>query len=664
MIFKQLVLDLIPDSLKDSPLFNDVLSILSEYIEEHSQESLDTLNIYNESSGGYSEIVKAYAHNFLDIIEKAKNNVQLQEKLIAVHKQYGVNYDTTKLSIDPSKFLNRQNVESLKNFYQTKGTLNSFKYVYDIFNKLQLEETSLQSDSVFDVSETGDILTYDLKTNMLVELYEQFVKPMVHPLGWAYVYTRLISANFKDYAFVKEVYNIKHFTIDNTLYPEFTDNFKTNIGHLFETNEDGSPRLVNNRPVTYAANGEPSYQVFRFGKYYNELNIGSEICLVQDPNVTKVETGENGQTGDTWIRINFESGEYIEQHSIDPELGIRTLRLYYGDGPNELKKTIKKDYTPFIGEYGLDIQYTTEYKTLTNEKINFERFSGLFDTIGSVMFCGCGNAIASDNNICGTKKIANITDNNSLTRVTSIALNPNYQNTRQSFLGFKYKKPNLYLYISLEHFTEDEFPINVRFNESVYTINFADKQRKKRILEFSGISINERYTLKYGYTDKSYTVEITDGKGNSLESCTFRLIPNLNYYTKDIEFEDFDFDYNPSGEKGEEYSRMADMQYFDEIVPPEYIDTNADTYEIAWQYIECNYFAVLGDLYQLPKSNYIKETEVFDFICPKYYSNMVGHFKLFDFDIKYSDTKKHLTLDYPKGSFCNDFDFEIVTMKA
>lgn len=664
MIFKQLVLDLIPDSLKDSPLFNDVLSILTEYIEEYSQESLDTLNIYNETSGGYPEIVKAYAHNFLDIIEKAKNNVQLQEKLIAVHKQYGVNYDTTKLSIDPSKFLNRQNVELLKNFYQTKGTLNSFKYVYDIFNKLQLEETSLQSDSVFDVSETGELLTYDLKTNMLVELYEQFVKPMVHPLGWAYVYTRLISANFKDYAFVKEVYNIKHFTIDNTLHPEFTDNFKTNIGHLFETNEDGTPRLVNNRPVTYAANGEPSYQVFRFGKYYNELNIASEICLVQDANVTKVETGENGQTGDTWIRINFESGEYIEQHSVDPELGIRTLRLYYGDGPNELKKIIKKDYTPFIGEYGLDIQYTVEYKTLTNEKINFERFSGLFDTIGNLLFCGCGNGVASNDNICGSKKIANITDNNSLTRVTSIALNPNYQNTRQSFLGFKYKKPNLYLYISLEHFEESEFPINVRFNESVYTINFSDKARKKRILEFSGISINERYTLEYGYTDKSYTVEITDGDGNALESCTFRLIPNLNYYTKDIPLEDFDFEYNPNGEKGEEYSRMADMQYFDEIVPPPHIDSNADTYEIAWKYIECNYFAVLEDLPQLPKSNYIKETEVFNFICPKYYSNMVGHFKLYDFDIKYSDYKKHLTLDYPRGSFCNDFDFEITTMKA
>lgn len=664
MIFKQLVLDLIPDSLKDSQMFNDVLSILVEYIEENSQESLDILNIYNETSGGYPEIVKAYAHNFLDIIEKAKNNIYLQEKLISIHKQYGVDYDVTKLSANPAKILNRQNIELLKNFYQTKGTLNSFRYVYDIFNKLQLEETALQSDSVFDVSESGEILTYNLKTNMLGELYEQFVKPMVHPLGWAYVYTRLVSATFNDYAFVKEVYNIKHFTIDNVLYPEYTDNFKTNIGHLFENNADGSPRLVNNRPVTYAANGEPSYQVFRFGKYYDELDIASEICLVQDPNVTKIETGENGQTGDTWIRITFESGEYLEQHSVNPETGSRTLRLYYGDGPNDLKQTIKKDYTPFIGEYGLDIQYTTEYKTLTNEKVDFESFAGFFDTLGTMMFCGCGNGVVSKDNICGNQKIANITDSNAITRVRSISLNPNYQNTRQSFLGFKYKRPNLYLYISLENFDKSEFPINVNFNGVSYTINEKDSQKK--ILEISGVSINERYTLEHGYTDKSYTVEISN-ENELIESCTFRLVPNLEYYTKNIERTDFDFDYNPEGKYGEEFSRMAEMQYFDEITPPEYIDTNADTYELNWNYLEYNYFATLGelgDLKQYPKSNYIRESEVFDYVCPKYYSNQVGHFKLYSLDIKYSEYKNQLIVNYPKGSICNDFDFDIQTIKA
>lgn len=663
MILKELVLELIPDSLKSSSLFNDVLSILVEYLEENSKETLDILNVYNEDSNAYPEIINTYAHNFMDIIKRAKDNVYLQDKLVAVHKKFGIDYDVTKLNINPNKILNRDNLELLKNFYQTKGTLKSFRYVYDIFNKLQLEDSALQSESVFDVSESSEMLTYDLKTNMMMELYEQFVKPMIHPLGWAYIYSRLVQTSFKDYMFVSEVYNILHFTIDNTRDKSLTDDFKLNRGHLFETLEDGSARLINGLPNTYPAINETTYQVFRLGKYYNELSLESEICLVQDPNVIKVETGENGQTGDNWIRIDFASGEYIEQHSIDPELGIRTLRLYYGTGPNALNQTIKKDYTPFIGEYGLDIQYTTEFKTQTLENLTLEMTHGFFDTCGAMLFCGAGNAIASNANICGSKRLGNVTDSNALTRIKSISLNPKYQNTRQSFLGFKYKYPSVFLYINLENYAPEEFPLTLTLEGSNFTIDYTGQ--KKTIIQADGIYLNQRYTLDYGYTDKEYTCSIYS-KDNLIEECKFRLVPNIEATKKQVELVDFNFDYNPDLERtiGAGYSREATMQYFTDFAPPPHIDAYADTWELTWEHIEYYYYANIGSLSQLPVSNFIKEVDVYDYLYPKYFSNMVGHFKLYDYQVSYDASKGRLVGCYPSGSICSDFEFSIVSIKV
>ena len=638
-------------------MFNDVLSILAEYIMENSPEAIDILNVYNEDSASYPELVKMYAHNFVDILERAKNNTFLQDKLIEVCKKYGEEYDVTKLNIELKKLLNRNNLELLKNFYQTKGTLNSFRYVYDIFNKLQLEGTTLQSESVFDVAETGEILTYDLKTNMQMELYEQFVKPMVHPLGWSYIYTRLVQNTFKDFMFVSEVYDVSVFNVDNTRDPSITDNYKINRGHLFETNEDGTARLKNNHPITYAARHSKVYQVMRFGKYYDELDLDSEICLVQDPTVVNVEKGENGQTGDNWIKITFASGEYLEQHSIDPELGSRTLRLYYGTGPNNLKQTIKKDYSPFIGEYGLDIQYKVVRKTQTKESLEISAFAGFFDTIGTKMFCGCGNALVSKYNICGASEISNRADSNILTRVKAISLNPKYRHTRQSFLGFKYKYPNMYLYINLENFNDNEFPLMVSFEGSNLSIN--SKNAKKAILQYDGVKLNERYTLEQGYTDKEYTAQIYSNE-ELIEECKFRLVPNIDAYKKETELVDFDFEYDPDNGR---YMREAQMQYFTDIVPPEHIDSNADTYELTWEHIEYYYYANIGSLSQVPPSNFIKEIDVFDYKYPKYFSNIVGHFKLYDYIISYDSQKGRLVGEYPHGSICQD-SFDIVAYRG
>lgn len=656
MLLKEIVLNLIPDTLRNEKLFIDTLSVFIEYLEENSPETLDNLNIYEESSPGYAEIVNAYAKSFMDILEKAKNNLTLQNKLIELHSKFGITYDVTKLNINPNKILSKDNLELLKNFYQTKGTLGSFRYVFDIFNKLQLEESALQSETTFDVSESPEILTYDLKTNMMQEIYEQFVKPMVHPLGWSYVYSRLLKTTFKDYMFVDTIYNIINFKVDNTRDNSITDDYKRNTGHLFETDENGDARLLNNLPITYPANGNKVFQVFRYGKYFNELDIESEISLVQDSQVVNIETGSNEQTEDTWIKITFASGEYLEQHSVNPESGKRTLILYYGDGPNYFNKTIKKDYSPYIGEYGLDIQYTTELKSKTLDKMTLEMARGMFDTVGNLLFCGCGNGLVSDFNICGSNRISNIADSNILTRVKNLTLDPRFKETRQTFLGFKYKYPSMYLYINLENYKPEEFPLTVSCEDSNFTIESKDSNKK--IIEVQGIKINTKFTLDYGYTDKEFITQIFSGD-MLIEECKFRLIPNIPATQKAVNQNDFEFYF----EEPDNYSREAVMQYFTDFEPPEHIDSNADTYELSWDYIEYLYYANIGSLAQIPPSTYIKETDVFNYLYPKYYSNIVGHFKLFDFDLQYRQDKGRIVLKYPHGAICND-SFTIETKKA
>ncbi len=645
MITQNIAKSIIPDNLREVELFNKIVEIFIEYMQETSQLSLDTTNLFNKPKEEFfEEIIKIYARNFYEVVEKSKNNPVLKEKIIQEHKKFNLEY-TDKLSISVLNLLDLDKLTLLKNFQQSKGNLKSIEFIYEIFNKIQFENSILQNDKIFEVSNTENIMEYQVKTNMLEEIFVNFVKPLTHPIGWKYVYSRLVTEIFKDYFFVEEIYDI---SILQVYHKDFTDDFKLNRGFLFENDLQGNALLENGLPRVYKAENKDVLNVTRFGSFYKTLSLDSEVNLVQNPVVANIETTYNQTQENTTITITFKSGEILEQTS-----NPRTLRLYYGKGPNDLNKTIKKDYTPFIGSYSLYLNYNTRLELKLKDKIDFKSSSGFLETTGNKLFCGCGNAYVSKDLKCGDK-VLNQTDYNAQTIVSplSLSLEP-----RQVFKGVKYKYPKMYFYIDLTKIKKTEFPLTISLDGDAFTLNYTKKHIK--IVRFNGIKINKTGTLENGYYDKTFQLEIINQNGELIESINFNLIPRTDYTQEDLTKSDMDFEKSLNNE----FSRDSYILDIGNIQIPDNFPGNAESYSLVWDYIEYTYFADIG-LSQTPKiKNYIDSFELFNYKPPLYYSNLIGHFRIAGNDFGYNQVNQKLILLGSQGWFVND-EFSIEAFNA
>lgn len=649
---KSLAQSIVPDNLKEIELFKVVVDVFIEYMEENSKLTLDStkfLDLDNEVV--FEELLKIYARNFYEVVLKARNNLELIRKLTKIHKNFNVDFDPSRLNLELSKLINPETLTLLKNFQQSKGTLRAIEYVFDIFNKIQFEEEILQSDAVFEVKETGNLLEYSVETNMLKDIYETFIKPLTHPVGWKYVYARLIQLSFKEYFFVDEVYKINILQVYNS--NGLTDDFKLNRGFLFQNTENGTAILENGSPKTYTAQNKNVLNVTRFGKKYNILSLDSEINLVQDPTVKSITTKDDTKTDNTTVSIEFASGEILEQTS-----NPRTLTLYYGTGPNDLNKKIKKDYTPFISEYSLYLNYTTELKFRVKDTIGFEAQTGFSDTTGTRLHCGCGNAYVGTPLVVGQTRI-NETDYTN--EVTLNNLNLKVGEYKQCFLGVKFNKPRMLVYLDLAQFSQSDYPLTISLNGDEFKIDYIEGLQQ-RIIKFNNIVIHEKDVLEYGYILNSFELSITSNN-EVIESISFNLIPRLKYLVDEIQKSDFNFEVS---EDGLNYTRDGETIDFS-VLPenPNYPQdiTELENIQLVWDYIEYQYYAQIGELSQSTgDKDYLKSIELLSYKPPRHYSNIVGNFKVGGSGFAYSPKDSKFVLVTHNGAICSD-SFSIETYK-
>lgn len=644
MISQNIAKSLIPENLREIELFNKIIEIFIEYMQENSNLSLDVTNFLNKPEPQiFEELIKIYAKNFYEVVNKSKNNPILKEKIIQEHKKFNLEY-VDRLDINVLNLLDFDKLTLLKNFQQSKGNLKSIEFIYEIFNKIQFENSILQNDKIFEVLDTGTPMVYQIKTNMLEEIFVNFVKPLTHPVGWKYVYARLVSEIFKDYFFVEEIYDI---AILQVYHKDFTDDFKLNRGFLFENDIDGNALLDNGLPKLYKAENKDVLNVTRFGSFYKTLNLDSEVNLVQNPEVSKIETNYNQTEQNTTITITFKSGEILEQTS-----NPRTLKLYYGKGPNDLNKIIKKDYTPFIGSYSLYLNYNTRLELKLKDKINFDSATGLIDTTGNKLFCGCGNAFVSQDLKCGEKTL-NQTDYNKQTVVSPLSVG---LDSRQVFKGVKYKYQKLYFYIDLTRIKKIEFPLTISLDGDAFTLNYTNKHIK--IVKFNGIRLNKTRTLENSYYDKTFQLEIINQNGELIESVSFNLIPRVDYTETQTSKSDMEFEESLN----KEYSRDSYILDISNISIPDHFNENLESYSLVWDYLDYEYFADLDLSQRIKDKPFISSFELFDYKPPLYYSNLVGHFRIAGNDFGYNQRTQEIHLLGSQGWFCND-DFSIESFK-
>lgn len=398
-MFKSIAKNLVPENYKSNQFIMDVLDVFVDYIYENSSLAIDINNLYNSKNEVlYEEIIKTYAANFYKTITDGSRNHKLTEAVRKAHEKYGFNFNETQLDINVIHLLSQEQLELFKNFQQSKGTLRSIEFIYHIIEQLNIESFVLETDGQLTIEPGENIFEYRVYGSMLPEIFEAFVKPLAHPVGWTYLFTRTYALKFEDYFLCKEVYDVNIFrvTCENI---ESEDNFKTNIGYLFETDSDNNIIYENNKPKTYKADGNPVFNVTRFGVNYPELTIESELKLVKNPTIKTIE--KTSIKGNDKLVIYFESGEKLEQNS-----NPRNLILYYHNGINSLNQEIKKDYTNFLSKRALELDYDRKVVTTIKDKYQFQVDFGLASTTGKFAAIGAGNMyLGSDNWVLGKTRI-------------------------------------------------------------------------------------------------------------------------------------------------------------------------------------------------------------------------------------------------------------------
>lgn len=436
-MFKAVSKNLIPENFRENKFINDVLDVFVDYIYENSNIAIDIKNLFNSKNEViFEELIKIYAQNFYKTIMDNKKNFKLLDQLHYIHDKWGFNFDETKLDLNILKLMTQEQLETFKLFLHSKGTLKSIEYIYKIIEKLGIESYVLETDEQLKIYEGKNLFEYVVEGSMLPEIFEAFVKPLCHPVGWCYLYVRTYNLYFDDYFLSKEVFEVNEFKIS---FNDYDDDFKNNRGYLFETDENNNILYdKTNNPRKYEVNGNYQFNVTRFGKNYSTLVIPTELKLVIS---NKIEAIEKTSVRDNErIRIYFESGEVLEKNSKN-----RSLILYYSKNsiPNyddflvinknnifntiikpypldksenldlELERNsyfsekleknkisvinkidlprIKKDYSKFLNECVLKLDYDRKIVTALKDRTSFQIDFGLASTAGKIAALGAGN---------------------------------------------------------------------------------------------------------------------------------------------------------------------------------------------------------------------------------------------------------------------------------
>lgn len=407
-----IVKSILPQNIKDIKLVKETIDVFLEHLMEKSDIAIDIYNMFDENKEVlFEEYVKIYLKNMYVVLTNNIYNEQLNKKLEKLYNIAGIkNYKELRFDENILDILNKDMIFSNKAYKNSKGIANTIEYTYNMIEKLDVQQSILKGDGYFNLTEGPEIFNYNVEGSLLKEIFEHYVKPLAHPVGWAYSYNRLYNLYFRDYFNVEIIYDFKEFYVGCQFgQSDKKDDYKTNKGYLpFSDNSDRNIKIKDNNLITrdelaedeyyslpdkmFTADGNPIKQVIRHGVLKDLTS--TENQLVESNKVKEILKYNSGK--DTIIEIYFEFGEKLEAHSFP-----RSLKLYYYDQKNIPRNkdgryaVVKKDYDTVLGHCGLQLDYTFTLRSTIKDPIKFRYDFGFADTtskLNAVGFQFCNNS--------------------------------------------------------------------------------------------------------------------------------------------------------------------------------------------------------------------------------------------------------------------------------
>lgn len=485
-MFKNIVKSIIPDNIKEIKLIQEAIDIFISEIMEKSNLALDVFHLYSDKNEVmFEEVIKVFVKNIYDTITKNINNEILIKRLDELYQKAGYkNFRDIKINNNILNILTKETVESIKLFQQTKGHKFGIEFIYRLVEDMNWQQGIVESDGYFNFYEGNNEFEYYVEGSLIAELFEYFVKPLAHPVGWAYIYLRVINLHFTDYFLSKPVITIKEFEVGcQKGLDKRKDDYKNNIGYLPET--DKNDEQIEQK--FYLADGNIKSSITRHGQFFENLDLPSELKLVLNNKVKNIEELTFGKSHN--ISIYFESGELLEFKS-----NPRSLILYYFESENPLNAKIKKNYNNYLGHCGLNLKYDRKVVTTLKDKIQFAIDFGLSNTVGFLNVLGAGNNFLNGKISLGQKYLERVpltykskVKNDFINSSNYKNLYPyNFSELHRTIEKFYCTNNSILIHVNTETFEDDKKPYKIILNDNIKEcekINEFDGNFKNKICE-------------------------------------------------------------------------------------------------------------------------------------------------------------------------------------
>ena len=195
-----------PENIKNIPVIAHAMEVFIETLEDLSKESIDIKNIY-ENETIKAELTKIYLddlYNVLKTVEANKELIDSIDKVNAVYNPSGmdpsdddfVSYINRDAIVNISRYIDDEQFLTFKSYKEHKGTTIAIKYIYELINTFT---NSGFAENVFRIAGGDNPFELDIQGSLPAEFYEYIIYPLAHPLGFTYIYSRLITATLEDY---------------------------------------------------------------------------------------------------------------------------------------------------------------------------------------------------------------------------------------------------------------------------------------------------------------------------------------------------------------------------------------------------------------------------------------------------------------------------------
>lgn len=221
-----------PIAIQELPVVKVAMKIFCENLEKNSTIAKRIISLYdtNSSSTDSEHVKKAkdniktglfnfYTKSLYEAVQKMAGDSRIQKIL----KKYS--YDSAGIYNAVNDIITSEYFSSHREFSQTVGTEKAIHYIYAFAKYL---ETGDFEDDLTIEKKTPFYMLYE--GSLAKDIFGKIVYPMVHPLGWAYLYTTVFSVVLRDYYGITTNYTYTKFELidkEQGLYYIFIKNDDT-----------------------------------------------------------------------------------------------------------------------------------------------------------------------------------------------------------------------------------------------------------------------------------------------------------------------------------------------------------------------------------------------------------------------------------------------------